>query len=44
MSQLCKMMEYPNDLRDAVRNDDDGAVLLDGINAVLDLFGRDGIE
>ena len=33
-----------DDLRDAVRNDDDGAVLLDGIDAVLDLFGRDGIK
>ena len=33
-----------NDLRDAVGDDDDGAILLDGVDAVLDLLGGDGIE
>ena len=33
-----------NDLRDAVRNDDEGAVFLDGVDAVLDLLRRDGIQ
>lgn len=33
-----------DDLRDAVRDDDDGAVLLDSVDAVLDLLGGNGIE
>ena len=33
-----------DDLRDAVRDDDDGAVFFDGVEAVLDLLGGNGIE
>ena len=33
-----------DDLRDAVRDDDDGTVFLDSVEAVLDLLGSDGIE
>ena len=33
-----------DNLRDAVRDDDDGAVFLDSVDAVLDLLGGDGVE
>ena len=33
-----------NDLRDAVGDDDDRAVLLDSVAAVLDLLGGDGVQ
>src|SRR5688572_13976476 len=33
-----------DDLRDAVRDDDRRALLLDGVEAVLDLLGRHGVE
>ncbi len=33
-----------DNLADVVRDDDDGAARLDGIDARLDLFGGDGIE
>ena len=33
-----------DDLADVVRDDDDGAARLDGVDTRLDLFGGDGIE